>query len=962
MDKERYSRIDFVDSEDGGKREGQIKTFGVKKLLFPQTNRAAAVMDALMKQRASGEFCDVQIKLSDAKTVYGHKAILASGSPYFEGMFSSSFRESATDCVDFSQMADNAQILELLINTFYGEQIEINNENVNQILNFATMLFLDDMKDACTEVLAVEINIQNIPEMLLLATNYTLQSIAKKVQVFLRSRFHDYIMYKEELLELSPWAFKLLLENIDTTLISGKSDYVKFILKWFTLLENEERAELLVEAIKGVRFKVNRRAYKMFENELEDVLNHLDYANSDISNDMKIHLQQALPMLKPVNYMKNGSPIPDTDQDDSDLEDEPVSARNRRTTFHFKLPEYGPPTEKMGFTMREKLIWEKHHEQIKERDQHRIWAKQWPNLCLTKPDPDPNRPKKIRREPEAKPFKTRKYHEKSNIELAEEQRLLDAVIVLAPSAEKGHISNESLDVTAYVPRLKGWYKLSTLTLSSINREFQSVLRQNEMEQVPEPSSMHIDDDDDDDEMFPYRHPLYSFFHDNPMSKPSNHRGLRDLAHDRHRSSLFYQFASEMMDDDYGDRRRFEERLRRRRRSPRVPQFQQSTETRPRVRGVPSLRDPKWSCMYFRQKLLFVHQDLAEYVFSFDITNRSWNKMALITQPVKGKEGDTVILDGIGLQVMGLKVYAFVRVVTMEAKRDVYYRHTDFDGDEKPTMYVYLEYIIFKMQNEQEWKEVIRTERQLLDILVDVPPKPDERDLRRRLDMREYDEYRMQMMMAKQRRGPPSLSPDTFRTFFYAADDEQIFIYTLSKDYYKVDQLKVNCYKYRTAAVVYFDLNETLNCSTDLRDCYTLNTFIPLVSDDMVHFLNDDLKGVAVHDLSVPPDNKHITQMKGYSKPEDKSEFLDSKKNYPQCDSIKTGDGSSVWILRGNKYNLSEIVQLTAIGLNEKQHFELVPNFSHPPPPYRMFTMAIPAKIDKGLVGWPRQPLKYQHDT
>lgn len=112
------------------------------------TNEAVADIVALQKLRVHGEFCDVKIKLSDTERVYGHKAILASASPYFEGMFTSAFREAETDCVDFRHMADDTVTPEHLIDTFYGKPIEINQDNVLQILNFATLLSLEDLNNA----------------------------------------------------------------------------------------------------------------------------------------------------------------------------------------------------------------------------------------------------------------------------------------------------------------------------------------------------------------------------------------------------------------------------------------------------------------------------------------------------------------------------------------------------------------------------------------------------------------------------------------------------------------------------------------------------------------------------------------------------------------------------------------------------------------------------------------------
>jgi len=61
-----------------------------------------SLIKSLIRQRKSGEFCDVVLRVN-RKTYSGHRAILAASSPYFRSMFSSGMKELASREVDLSK-------------------------------------------------------------------------------------------------------------------------------------------------------------------------------------------------------------------------------------------------------------------------------------------------------------------------------------------------------------------------------------------------------------------------------------------------------------------------------------------------------------------------------------------------------------------------------------------------------------------------------------------------------------------------------------------------------------------------------------------------------------------------------------------------------------------------------------------------------------------------------------------
>lgn len=77
--------------------------------------------------------CDIKLETDDGTLVYGHKAVLASASPYFHAMFTS-FEESNKDLVVIKELDSTALVL--LVDFIYTAQIMVTEENVQVKINF----------------------------------------------------------------------------------------------------------------------------------------------------------------------------------------------------------------------------------------------------------------------------------------------------------------------------------------------------------------------------------------------------------------------------------------------------------------------------------------------------------------------------------------------------------------------------------------------------------------------------------------------------------------------------------------------------------------------------------------------------------------------------------------------------------------------------------------------------------
>ncbi|ESO87706.1 hypothetical protein LOTGIDRAFT_127223, partial [Lottia gigantea] len=110
------------------------------------------IIRPLLRQRETGELCDVSIKLN-GQTYQAHKAILALWSPYFLSMFTCDMREKVAGDVDLSEsmLLDSDSVFSSVLDYMYTGSINISTGNIEDIVRISDFLLLDDVKDYCKQ-------------------------------------------------------------------------------------------------------------------------------------------------------------------------------------------------------------------------------------------------------------------------------------------------------------------------------------------------------------------------------------------------------------------------------------------------------------------------------------------------------------------------------------------------------------------------------------------------------------------------------------------------------------------------------------------------------------------------------------------------------------------------------------------------------------------------------------------
>lgn len=911
----------------------------VKSVAYPSPNKSNDILNKLHANRDHGEFCDIQLQISQTKTIYAHKPLLAACSPYFEGMFSSSFLEATSEVVDLSHMCDRSDVLEQIIDSFYGRSFEVNESNVSDALNLASMLMLEDLKEDCAKVLHGVLGLHNAAEMLQLSINFEINDLRDKIEPIVRSRFHDCILFQDDIYHLSIEGFECLIGCIDTSFITRREKYVEFIFKWFNLCESEERAQLLLKAIEGIKFKLTKHSYIEYKDQLEDVMNHLDEVNTDMSEESRMKLKLALSQLKPSDYVAN-IPMPH-ESSNSDVEMEPEFIMFPDTPVEKRVKYFGPPTKETAFSAEEEAAWEEAHKEMAKRDEmRRLW-----NLWPPSTRKDPNRPKGLRRESPPAIHKSRKFGNNSSQKQAGD--LVDAVVVLTPSLpylEKLNAKTEKADiketddnvllVCAYVPCTKSWYKISELTASSIKNVFGRKTQQRK-------PMMDMDEMDEEDmHMMMYEMPEMMM-----MMGDMPHRMMREMS----RSGMSPRMLRLMMERDregMHDHMMMREMMRRHRRfgGPMDMEFMQL------FRDVPALTDKLWKVQYFSHKLFFFHENLLCSVYCHDLLSLDWYQIDLkYDKNCKSDRERNYYekIDGIDLIVMGEILYAVQRIALIDPKDDNPYKREEDRIDDAKKQTLIVKHAVFKLvgdKKEMKWEQVMISGDQWEFIDVDKKHQIV-------LDPKDPHTYN---------RGPRLKQPNCLGTTLFAEDPFKLHIISLKhKFHYNTDSPGRLVSNIET---LYLDLKE----HEDIRDGVFNSVFkrmvTPLVSSEYAALVNDNLELEVMIDTMQAKDRRSWSE--GNLRSLKDSEFLNALETYPCCSSImcSSRDGKRLWILRGHDDDSSELIEVTATFYRPYRDNGKINQKHHTPPPFKCFTLACTGKMDLATVKSFGLPLPYMHGS
>ncbi|KAL3874711.1 hypothetical protein ACJMK2_037686 [Sinanodonta woodiana] len=188
----------------------------------------------LLRQRDTGELCDVVLRLNGRK-YNAHRAILAVWSPYFLSMFTCDMRERETKEIDLTEsvVIEDDEVLNLIITYMYTGTLTLTAANIEDIIRISDFFLMDDVKDYCRQFLDLgNLDLSNCLRLRFLSENHNLLEVANSCQQMIESRFHDYLIYHDEILELPGTCLFNLLEDSRVVKHTSYNELKKLTQRW----------------------------------------------------------------------------------------------------------------------------------------------------------------------------------------------------------------------------------------------------------------------------------------------------------------------------------------------------------------------------------------------------------------------------------------------------------------------------------------------------------------------------------------------------------------------------------------------------------------------------------------------------------------------------------------------------------------------------------------------------------
>ena len=189
-----------------------------------------SIIRPLLRQRQTGELCDITL-IINGKKFTAHRAILALWSPYFLSMFTCEMREKTLDEIDLTEslVLEEDDVFCIVLDYMYTGSLTICVENVEDILRISDFLILDDVKEYCRQFYLDlgNLDLGNCLRVRFLSETHNLPDVCNACQKMIESRFHDYLIYHRDIMELPPQSFFQILEDPRNVVHSNYSDLKK---------------------------------------------------------------------------------------------------------------------------------------------------------------------------------------------------------------------------------------------------------------------------------------------------------------------------------------------------------------------------------------------------------------------------------------------------------------------------------------------------------------------------------------------------------------------------------------------------------------------------------------------------------------------------------------------------------------------------------------------------------------
>ena len=201
----------------------------------------------LNTQRLSGVLCDVNLMV-DGEEFPAHKGVLAANSSFFLTMFTTDMLEK--DNTSVSLRIISAGAMESLLEFMYTGQIQIHVDNVFELLEASSFLFVEKVKKACCQFLGSIVDKENCFAILSIAHAFSCNGLIQTVNQYVNQKFTE-LAKTENFLKL-PKEDVIKFLSSDDIQIDNEEQLLEMIIDWVNH-DLEKRKDCFTQLLKLIR-------------------------------------------------------------------------------------------------------------------------------------------------------------------------------------------------------------------------------------------------------------------------------------------------------------------------------------------------------------------------------------------------------------------------------------------------------------------------------------------------------------------------------------------------------------------------------------------------------------------------------------------------------------------------------------------------------------------------------------
>ncbi|XP_018429885.1 PREDICTED: kelch-like protein 6 [Nanorana parkeri] len=214
---------------------------------FDDTGFTLALQNGLENLRLEKSLTDVDLCVGTS--VFScHRVVLAAASNYFRAMFCNDLKEKYEENIIIKGV--DAETMEIILDYAYTSKIVITKQNVQKILEAASLFQFMRMVDACSSFLTEALHPENCVGILRLADAHCLESLKLQVQNYIIQNFSQVVNH-EEFLEL-PFDILYHILRSDELYVTEESQVFETVINW-VCYKQSERISLVPKILECVR-------------------------------------------------------------------------------------------------------------------------------------------------------------------------------------------------------------------------------------------------------------------------------------------------------------------------------------------------------------------------------------------------------------------------------------------------------------------------------------------------------------------------------------------------------------------------------------------------------------------------------------------------------------------------------------------------------------------------------------